>query len=354
MAEGISCQFRCIRLSEAISEEWDLLAWSKGTVFHTRAFRRILVDTFGYQCHYHAIYDQNDKICALIPLVGGRNLGLKMAGISLPFVNYVDICATSEEAFQYALTSLGKLKNSCKLDYLELRLKDQEAGTGSWKQKLSNVTFTLPLFDSEAEVLALSTASNRNHIRKVYKNERFTSSFDPSYLDDFYQVYVRRMKQLGSPAPAIEFFRSFFDYLPNHTFLLTVHSRESQSVVGGMLLLLSPANKTVYYPYGANLIQYNHQYLNNFMYWEAVKFGIRQGMKHLDLGRSPIGSGTFTYKSQWGAKAEPLKYLAYDDGSGGSSQPDKNDLQIFVELWKKMPAWITDRAGKYLIKYVMP
>lgn len=337
-----------------MAEDWDRLAWSQGTVFHTVAFRSILLDTFGYQCHYHAVYDQDEKICALIPLVGGRNMGLKMAGISLPFVNYTDICATSEEAFQYALTSTVKLKNSCKLDYIELRLKDQDGAVGPGKQKLSNVTFTLPLLESEAEVLALSTASNRNHIRKAYKNEWFTASFDPSYLDAFYKVYVRRMKQLGSPAPDIRFFRAFFEHLPDHAFLLTVHSRERQSVVGGMLLLLSPANKTVYYPYGANLIQYNHQYLNNFMYWEAVKFGIRQGMKHLDLGRSPVGSGTYKYKSQWGAKAEPLKYLIYDDRNGSSSQPDKNDLQVFVELWKKMPAWITDRAGKYIIKYVMP
>ena len=104
---------------------------------------------------------------------------------------------------------------------------------------------------------------------------------------------------MGSPAPDIFFFQSFFENLPENASLLTVLDKQTEQIVGGMLLLKSPGDATLYYPYGANLLEYNSKYLNNFMYWEAVRFGIRSGMKYLDLGRSQNGSGTYKYKEQW-------------------------------------------------------
>lgn len=346
--------FRWAEYTEAMREEWDRLALSRGTIFHTLEFRQILLSSFGYRCAYHAVLDSKGSICAIIPFVVGHNLTLQNAGVSLPFVNYADICADSEEALRFAMDSMAKLKDKLGLNYLELRLKEQSMSGSGWREQLQNHTFVLPLSDDEEKVLALSTANNRNHVRKVYKNNWFHVSFDPGRLDAFYKVYVKRMKELGSPAPGIGFFKRFFDYLPDNTFLLTVLDRQTENVVGGMLLLISPGNQTVYYPYGANLVEYNSKYLNNFMYWEAVRFGIRHNMKYLDLGRSQTGSGTFKYKQQWGAKAEQLRYLVYNEGREGSSPPDRKNLSIFVELWKVAPRLVTDTIGQHLIKYLMP
>lgn len=346
--------FRCAAYTEVMREDWDRLALAQGTVFHTIAFRQILIASFGYRCAYHAVLDGAGRICALIPLVVGRNLGLSRAGVSLPFVNYMDICAVSADAWRFAVAAIPELKDKLALAYLELRLKEQNIHDAGWNLQLQHHTFVLPLSGSEEQVLALSTAGNRNHVRKVYKNGWFTVSFDPDHLDAFYKVYVKRMKELGSPAPASRFFKQFFKYLPDNAFLLTVLDRQTEAVVGGMLLLLSPGNQTVYYPYGANLVEYNSKYLNNFMYWEAVKFGISKGMKYLDLGRSQTGSGTYRYKQQWGAKAEQLNYLIYNAGGQAVLPPDRKKLSVFVELWKMAPQIITDKAGQYLIKYLMP
>lgn len=345
--------FRSNPYTESMKDEWDRFASAHGTVFHTIAFRHILINSFEYQCGYHAVLDSNNQICAILPLVISRNLGLKKAAVSLPFVNYLDICADSEEAFQFALASIPEIKEKYGLDYIELRLKEQNLDNPGWSHQLDNHTFVLPLVDDETKVLSLSTASNRNHVRKAYKNNCFTVSFDTGHLDSFYKVYVRRMKQLGSPAPAIYFFENFFKYLPENAFLLSVLDQKTGDVIGGMLLVTSPANATLYYPYGANLIEYNNKYLNNFMYWEAVRLGIRKGMKFLDLGRSQTGSGTYKYKEQWGAKAEQLKYLVYDGGAD-SGPPDRKSFGLFVELWKAIPGFITDKIGTKLIKYLMP
>ena len=346
--------YTCVKFTESMRREWDRFALSQGTIFHTIAFRDILIKSFSYRCGYHAIIDRQGRICALIPLVIGRNLYLKNAAVSLPFINYLDLCVDDDEALRFALTSIKSLKTKYQLDYVELRLKNQFIEDPEWVVQLQNFTFILPLEQDEQKVLSLSSSSNRNHTRKAYKNNWFTVSFDRKHLETFYTIYVRRMKELGSPAPDIRFLQYIFDYLPEYAYLLTVLDRETETVIGGMILIGSPGNSTLYYPYGANLVSYNGKYLNNYMYWEAVRFGIRNGLKFLDLGRSQAGSGTFRYKEQWGAQSEQLKYFSYSGSPQTAGVPNRQSLGILIKLWKGAPKSITDKAGRYLIKYVMP
>lgn len=349
--------FRCVPYSEALRNGWDELALSRGTVYHTTAFRRILAAAFGYTPADHAILDGEGRVAALIPLVVGRNLCLRRAGVSLPFANHADLCATSADARAAALAALPGIAAAYRLDYLELRLTEQDGsplpdGPG-WSANRTNYTFRLPLAGGEEAVLALSTAGNRNHIRKAAKHGLFAVSFEPGRLDGFYRVYCKRMKELGSPAPAIRFFEAFFRHLPERTTLLTVLDGAG-AVVGGMLLLASPGDRTLYYPYGATLIEYNSRYLGNFMYWEAVKYAIAGGFDQLDLGRSPAGSGTYRYKEQWGARPVRLAYLTYSPAGGAAGAPDRGRLSPLVALWRAAPAPVTAFAGPRLIKYLLP
>ena len=347
--------FQCVPYSAALAPAWDELAAAQGSVFHTTAFRSVLLESFGYECAYHALQDQSGRLRALLPLVVGRNIGLQRAGVALPFINYLDICADGDEARAAAAAALPPLKERLQVAYLELRLKTQTlTHDPKWRAQHQHFTFVLPLAADEEAVLARSSASNRNHVRKVYRNDWFSVSFEAGHLAAFYRVYCQRMHELGSPAPPLAFFQRFFQYLPEQTHLLTVLEKKTGAVVGGMLLIASPANHTLYYPYGANLTAYNHQYLNNFMYWEAVRFGIRQGLQWLDLGRSQAGSGTYRYKAQWGAEPQQLTYLLYGGQAAAIGPADRDKLHLLVELWKKTPCFLTDFAGPRLIKYVLP
>jgi FemAB-related protein (PEP-CTERM system-associated) len=338
-------------------EAWDDFAARSGTIYHTSGFRQILLDSFGYKCRYHAVLDEGRRIHAIVPMIEGRNLALRKVTVSLPFVNFMDIPADSDEAHRFAVDRITGMQRELGLGYVELRVKESGRpipDRRGWESNGENYTFSLPLDPDEDKVLALSAGSNRNHVRKAYKSGQFNVSFDPSHLPAFYEVYAERMKQLGSPAPGIAFFRRFFDYLPEAAHLLSVLDSGSGKVIGGMLLLLSPGDGTLYYPYGSASVDYNRYYINNFMYWEAVRFGIRHGMKQLDLGRSPAGSGTYKFKQQWGAAPEQLIYQVYSGENGTASPPDKRKLHLFVELWKRLPDFVTTAAGKRLMKYIMP
>ena len=338
----------------AMQDEWDRVARDCGTVFHTTAFRRILLDSFGYREASHAAVDGQGRIVALLPLVAGRNLRLQRTGVSLPFVNVLDVCAADANSSRDLLESVPSLRKGLGLSAVELRLRSVPDNGAGWRVFRGNFTFSLPLLDDEPATLSQASASCRNHVRKAYKNGWFDVTFDPDRLPEFYRVYATRMKQLGSPSPALGFFRSYFRHLPGQTSLLSVLDRQTGRVAGGMLLLTDPGRGVVHYLYGANLVEYNARYLNSFMYWEAVRFGLRQRMKVLDLGRSPAGSGTFHYKSQWGALPEQLHYAFCAGEAGEAGPPDRGKLNFWIEMWKRAPACITGPVGTRLIRHVMP
>jgi hypothetical protein len=337
-----------------MQQEWDQLAQKRGTIFHTTGFRQILLESFPYRCGYQALVDSTGKICGLFPLVIGRNLKLQTVGVSLPFVNQVDVCADTPELAEHILATIPQMQQTLALAELEIRLKTQDVDRKLWRANFDNYTFVLPLLSDEEQTLAQASPGCRNHVRKTYKNNWFAVSFEHSRLTEFYEVYVRRMKQLGSPAPGLEFFQRFFTYLPESAALLTVLDQQTGKVIGGMLLLKSPADQTLYYPYGANLIEYNHHYLNNFMYWEAAKYGIRCGLKSLDLGRSQTDSGTYRYKSQWGAQPVQLRYLRYGSTAGAVSTNDRETFRYAIALWKRLPRSLTDPLGRKVISFLLP
>lgn len=344
--------YRIVEYNDTYKGQWDSFVSEYGTVFHATGWKEVLEKSFGLKPHYFMAMDENNQIRAVAPIASGRNLLLKKVGIALPFVNYLDLCAADEAAEAFITENLPQLLKKEGLDYIELRYKDSEPGIKNVDAQEGNYTFMLPLEDTEDKVMALSSANNRNHIRKTYKNQWFTSAMGWDNLDEFYKVYSHTMKRLGSPCPSMDFFTNIRDLMWENVHLLTVSDAESDQVIGGMTLFTW--KDTVYYQWGGAIETYNKKHVNNFMYWEAIKFCINNGYKYLDLGRSPKDSGTYNFKSHFGAEAQKLTYYRLSEKPGKVRQVEKDNVGWAIELWKKLPKPLTDAAGKILIKYVLP
>lgn len=341
-----------LEYTQARTADWDAFATEYGSIWHTIAFKNLLQKSFGYQCPYHYLADEQGRIQALLPLVSARNIMQAKVGISLPFINHLDFCSNGTVDNERLFAFYQQLQEKYDCQYLQLRLRTNQPLAANWVTNTDNATFLLPLAGCEQDILALSTGSNRNHTRKVYKNDYFEVSFAQNNLLEFYKVYQKRMHELGSPAPSLEFFQAFFHYFSENAFLLTVLDKCSKRVIGGMLLIKSAPDNTLYYPYGANLVEYNNKYLNNFMYFEAAKFGQTLGMDYLDLGRSPLDSGTYRFKKQWGATPVTLSYLTCF--AGKATVPGKDNMAAFIKLWQLLPLPLVNFLGARLIKNVLP
>lgn len=332
--------------------QWENFAKQHGTVFHSIAWKEILEETFGFKSHYVMAFDEDGMVKAIMPIATGRNLLLKKIGMALPFVNYLDICAETDEARDFIIDQVYPMLSTLGLDFIELRFKDNSMDQIDCTIQEDNYTFILPLDGGEEKVMELSSANNRNHTRKTYKNEWFKASVEWERINDFYEVYSHTMKRLGSPCPKALLFHKLKEKLGDDITLLTVMDADTDRVIGGMTLFTW--GDTVYYQWGGALEEYNKKYVNNFMYWEAIKFSINKGYKFLDLGRSPVDSGTYKFKSHFGAEAQKLTYYRISGNPRKVRQVEKNDVKWAIELWKRMPKVLTDKAGEILIKYVMP
>jgi len=344
--------YTVVNYIDTYRSQWDSFAKEYGTVFHTIGWKDVLEKTFALETHYFMAMDENNQIKAIAPIAIGRNLLLKKVGMALPFVNYLDLCAADDNAKDLIAEKITSLLKAEGLAYIELRFKDSCLNDKNAGRQEDNYTFILPIEDTEEKVMALSSSNNRNHIRKTYKNQWFTSSIGWKSLDEFYKVYSHTMKRLGSPCPSMDFFTNIRDLMWENVYLLTISDAETDSVIGGMTLFTW--KDTVYYQWGGALETYNKKHVNNFMYWEAIKFCISNGYKFLDLGRSPKDSGTYNFKNHFGAEPQKLTYYRMSQKPGKVQQVEKDNVSWAIELWKKIPKPLTDIAGKILIKYVLP
>jgi hypothetical protein len=86
---------------------------------------------------------------------------------------------------------------------------------------------------------------------------------------------------------------------------------------------------------------------NDFMYWELMRRSCERGVRVFDYGRSKQGTGSFSFKKNWGFKPEPLHYSYHLVRA--NALPDVNPLnpkyRLFIETWKRLPTAVTNVIG---------
>ena len=91
---------------------------------------------------------------------------------------------------------------------------------------------------------------------------------------------------------------------------------------------------------------------NDFMYWEVMRRAVEKGIKVFDFGRSKIGTGSYSFKKNWGFLPQQLYYEFYLVKS--TSIPDVNTLnpknKFFIAAWKRLPLSISQVIGPFLAK----
>ncbi|HIE56058.1 MAG TPA: GNAT family N-acetyltransferase, partial [Chromatiaceae bacterium] len=91
---------------------------------------------------------------------------------------------------------------------------------------------------------------------------------------------------------------------------------------------------------------------NDFMYWELLRRSGEEGITLFDFGRSKQGTGSFSFKKNWGFEPQPLHYqyhLVKVDAIP-EVNPMNPKYQLFIKGWKKMPLSIANRLGPLLAK----
>jgi len=318
--------------------------------YHLYNWKMTLGDVFGFKPFY--IYcKEGSNIRGICPLFLMKDVFLRRYLISSPFANFAGIISDSQEVEGAIIDYIHKLSQGRNVQYAQLRNKENFI-SDDYNNVLAKdyfVTMCLDLVPTEAGLWERISPRNKNKIR-LGEKMNFHSALGAEYLEAFHFIFKKNMRHLGTPAFPIRFFREILKHFPQNSNIFVVKDKER--VVSGMFLFWF--KDTIAEPWVSSLREYNKYYINNFLYWEAIKFAINNKFRYFDFGRSTRDSGTYNFKRQWGAYPVTLRYqhLLNRASSVYDTNSHSNKYGIFIKIWKSMPGILCDFIGPRLVKYL--
>lgn len=330
-------------------DEWQayLENAQNSTVCHHFLWRSIIEQAYGHHPFYlMARVDSQTRGVLPLILVKSRLFGRTLS--SMAFLDYGGVCAEDGATAEHLLDRAMQLLPTYGADYVELR--QCQPVTHTEGVRLDKVGMRLDLASGIDKVWRSFPAKVRNQVRKAEKARLRVKIGGAELLNDFYSVFAVNMRDLGSPVHSPAFFAAMFAAFGERARIILV--RDGHTPVGALICLLFKRTASV--PWASSLRQWLPKCPNNLAYWEAIKYAANQGCTIFDFGRSSIGSGTYHFKQQWGAKPVQI-YWQIMSANGKVRAPLSGanpKYQLAVELWKHLPLSLTTFVGPRLRKYI--
>jgi FemAB-related protein (PEP-CTERM system-associated) len=330
-------------------EAWEayIAKSSAATICHSFVWRSIIAEAYGLRPVYlMAVQDGNVR--GVLPLFVVKSLWFGRIMSSIPFLDYGGICADDSRTSTVLLSHARDLMAEFRADCIELRQCDKPPGNDNLH--LDKVGMRLDISLGLEELWRSFPTKIRNHIRKAEKSGLKVVSGGGECLDEFYPVFAANMRDLSSPVHDREFFARILAELGPSVKMFLV--RDGQRTVGGLICLFFRDSAVVFW--SSSLREYFPRCPNNLLYWAALQYAYSQGCQWFDFGRSSVGSGTYEFKSQWGAKPFQI-YWQITTAHGEARSPisgDNSKYRLAMEVWKRLPLGLTIFVGSRLRKFI--
>jgi len=267
--------------------------------------------------------------------------------VSLPFVNYGGIVAADREASDALVAAALDWARREGLRYLELRHIEPHAP--SWPSRRHKVAMHLALAPEAEAQWSVLDRKVRNQIRKAEKSGLSVEEGGPSLVSEFYDVFARNMRDLGTPVYARRFFEEIVSSLPDAARVFVV--RLERRAVAASVTLSDHGITEV--PWASSLREMNDKAPNMLLYWSMLRAAIDRGSRRFDFGRSSPGAGTYRFKEQWGARALPLvwEYVGLE-GALPDLSPANPKYRLAIATWQRLPLPIANTLGPHLVRHL--
>ncbi len=323
--------------------DWDdfVATHPDGTLYHTRAWQRIAARAFGHELHPLCARDARGRIRGILPLVRLQSRLFGHFMVSLPYVNYCGALTDDDAADAQLMNHACKLGRSLGVTHIEFR--DRRPRTTDWPVRTDKAEMILDLADSEDAQWAALTSKVRAQVRRPGREGAVVRSGGSELIDDFYRVFSRNMRDLGTPVYPRTLFERIAEELGSRAEIVVVYLNDAP-VAAGMLL---HHGLTTEIPSASSLRHCNRLGVNMLLYWSCLQRSIARGARHFDFGRSSIDSGTYRFKRQWGAEPVPLywHYWLRDGQAPPRLNPDNPKYALAINAWQRLPLWVANRLG---------
>jgi serine/alanine adding enzyme len=191
--------------------------------------------------------------------------------------------------------------------------------------------------------------SIRNRVRRATRSGLSVTVGGVENLAPFYDVFAARMRDLGSPVHALAFLRAVLDGFGPRSWIALV--RKDDAVVGGLVAVGFKDSLVV--PWASCRKEFFPLDPNALLYWKTLEMACAQGFRRFDFGRSSRNSGTYHFKSHWGAGEEQLYwYTIPSSGLGGDDRTLGRGAALLARSWRHLPLTLTRNLGPHIRKYL--
>ena len=316
----------------------------QATFFHLAQWKDIIQLAFGHRCYFLYALEQ-EEITGILPLVHVKSRLFGNALVSTPFCvqgGVVSRNQKSHEALQHWSINLAK---NLKVDYLELRYAN--ATNPGWPVKNDlYVNFRKTLLTTVDENLNAIPRKQRAMVRKGM--QAGLTSCEETDVARFYHMYSLSVRNLGTPVFSQRYFEILMDKFSNQCRMLSI--QKDGKVISAVLSFYFRDEVLPYYGGGSDSAR--EWKANDFMYWELMRRSCEQGLKVFDYGRSKVGTGSYNFKKNWGFEPHALhyEYQLISANAIPNINPLNPKYRLFINLWKKMPLYLTQLIGPHIVK----
>jgi FemAB-related protein (PEP-CTERM system-associated) len=326
--------------------KWDAYVETKpeASGYHRWVWRDVIHRSFGHQTRYLAAL-RDGEICGVLPLciLNSRLFGHFV--VSLPFFNYGGVVADDDAAQAALLERAIALTGGEGASHLELRMT--RPLSSDWVTKTNKVGLFLGLPDDPVELWDGFKAKLRSQIRRPEREGMTVRFGGAELLDDFYRVFSRNMRDLGTPVYDKSLFATILDAVPESR--IAVVDYQGMAVAAGFLI---GHRGRLEIPWASTIRDFNRLAPNMLLYWKVLEWACQNGYQEFDFGRSTEGAGTYRFKRQWGAEPRPFYwcYWLADGGDLPEINPNNPKYKWPIVVWKKLPLCVTERVGPAIVR----
>jgi|SRR5579863_4336036 len=328
-------------LTTADVRRWDafVTAHPEGTFFHLAGWRTVIESVFRHPTYY--VYTERDgHLTGVLPLVHVRSRLFGDSLISNAFCVYGGPIATDDDSraqlVAFALAEMERLQ----VNHVEFR--NRRVSELGWSSNSGlYATFRREISPDPEKNLQAIPRKQRAVIRQSLRND-LEAHLDRD-ISRFYEVYAESVRNLGTPVFPKKYFESLLEVFYKNCEITTILNNDKP--VSSVLSFFFRDEVLPYY--GGGTFAARALGANDFMYWNVMNMASSKGFRFFDFGRSKIGTGSFSFKKNWGFIPENLIYefKLRKPGDIPNINPLNPKYRLFIETWKRLPVPVTKFLG---------
>jgi serine/alanine adding enzyme len=330
---------------ERPGDDWGglLTVSPEATFCHWPQWDALLEDVMGADCRWLEARDADGRLCGGLPLARVRSRLLGDFLVSMPFLSYGGPLGAA--AVQAALVERA-VRHAESLRVRAMELRTRHAAPGPLPVTQRRITVVLPLPDRPESLWDGFRSKLRSQIRRPQK-EGMEARFGPDQVDPFYEVFARKMRDLGTPVLPHAWFARLPRAFGDAVLFGAVYDGDRPVAVGCGFVGFGEFEMT----WAASLPAWDAKAPNMLLYWSFMEAAIARGAGAFNFGRCAEGGGTHRFKRQWGGTDEPLPWQLWPaDRAHAPPGGESRRYAIAARFWSRLPLAVTRWGGPWLAR----